>query len=266
MFIAGWSKDSQDCSCGGALELTYENAHGGGAYNSKFLLFCLSNDPLKKMTINNVEYSAMTTSSSNCFGCVGIQNGEYMILNHRYSKEDYHILLPKIKQHMLDMPYIDDQGKVYKYGEFFPSELSPFGYNETTAEEYILLEKEEALNQGFVWSDYVLDTQYQFSDYNIPDDIRDVGDDILEKVLRCEDTGKAYRVTKMELTFYRQAELPIPRRAPMKRHKDRLKELFLSCVLFLRTCTKCKKDINTPYAPDRPEIVYCEKCYQAEVY
>ena len=28
----------------------------------------------------------------------------------------------------------------------------------------------------------------------------------------------------------------------------------------------CDETFKTGYAPDRPEIVYCEKCYQQEVY
>jgi CxxC-x17-CxxC domain-containing protein len=36
--------------------------------------------------------------------------------------------------------------------------------------------------------------------------------------------------------------------------------------LFDRKCDKCGKDIKTTYAPDRPEIVYCEECYEKEIY
>ena len=265
MYITGWIKDSYDCSSFGASELAYECAHSGGSYNSKSLLLCLSSDPLKKVTINNVEYSAITTSSSNCFGCVGIRNGEYCILNKKYSKEKYNKLVSKIKKHMDDMPYIDKTGKIYKYGEFFPGEFSPFGYNETTAQEYIKLEKENAIIQGFNWSDYLSDTKYEFSDSIIPDDINDVKDDILEKVLKCEETGKAYKIIPMELSFYRQVKLPIPRKSPLARHNERIAQL-LPYKTFLRNCYKCKKEIKTSYSPDRPEIVYCEKCYQQEVY
>ncbi len=28
----------------------------------------------------------------------------------------------------------------------------------------------------------------------------------------------------------------------------------------------CPNEFETSYAPDRPEIIYCEKCYQQEVY
>ena len=36
--------------------------------------------------------------------------------------------------------------------------------------------------------------------------------------------------------------------------------------LFDRKCDKCQIDMKTTYAPDRKEIVYCEKCYIWEVY
>ena len=29
---------------------------------------------------------------------------------------------------------------------------------------------------------------------------------------------------------------------------------------------KCSNEFETSYAPERPEIVYCEKCYQQDVY
>jgi len=265
LYITGWMKDCYDCSNFGAAELAYECAHSGGAYNSKSLICCLSNDPLKKVTINNAEYCAMSNSISNCFGCVGLRNKDYMILNKRYSKEEYNELLPKIKQHMLDMPYLDKNGKIYIYGDFFPSQFSPFGYNETTAEDYIKLEEKDATQKGFNWNNYVSDTNYTFSDYIIPDDIKDVGDDILEKILRCEKTGKAYKIIQMELSFYRQVGLPVPRICYKSRYKEKISRL-LPIRLFERNCDKCKIEIKTSYAPDRPEIVYCEKCYQQEVY
>jgi hypothetical protein len=265
LFIGGWMKDCYDCSNFGAAELTYESAHGGGTYNSKALLFCLSNDPLKKITINNAEYCAMSNSISNCFGCISIHGKEYMILNKRYSRESFDELRTKIIKHMIDMPYIDKKGRTYQYGDFFPSEFSPFGYNETTAMEYIKLEKEEAISKGFNWSDYISDIQYDFSDYKIPDDIKDVCDDILEKVLKCEETGKAYKIIPMELSFYRQVGLPIPRKCYKARHQERVSKL-LPTKLFKRNCDKCKKEISTSYSPNRPEIIYCEKCYQTEIY
>jgi hypothetical protein len=158
-----------------------------------------------------------------------------------------------------------------EWGEFFPPSLSPFGYNETVAQEYYPLTKEEALSKGFNWSDYEppppqvdrVITREQMK--KLPDNIKDIPDDILNWALTCEVTGKPYRIIKQELAFYREHNLPIPRRHPDQRHKDRM-ALRNPRKLYDRTCMKCNKPIKTTYAPDRPEIVYCEACYLNEVY
>jgi len=158
-----------------------------------------------------------------------------------------------------------------EWGEFFSPSLSPFGYNETVAMEYYPLTKEEALSKGFNWSDYEppppqvdrVITQEQMK--KLPDNIKDIPDDIVNWVLTCEVTGKAYRIIKQELQFYREYNLPIPRRHPDQRHKDRM-ALRNPRKLYDRTCMKCGKPIKTTYAPDRTEIVYCEECYLKTVY
>ena len=94
---------------------------------------------------SNVYYCRNTSNSSFLFGCLGLRNKQYCILNKQYTKEEYEALVPKITEHMM---------KTGEWGEFFPSSLSPFGYNETVASEYFPLSKEEALKQGFNWSDY----------------------------------------------------------------------------------------------------------------
>jgi hypothetical protein len=286
LFIAGWVRDSHDETSHGASELSYECASGGGVYDSKFLNFCMTTDPLKQMHSFHVEYGFSNVECESCFGCAGLRNKKFYILNKMYSEEEYNELLPKIKRQMMDMPYIDSRGRTYRYGEFFPSELAPFGYNETAAMDYYPLTRDEALAKGFLWSDYEAETNHEFSDYRIPDDVKDVKDDVLEKVLKCEASGKPYRVIPMELQFYRRMGLPVPRRAPLQRHKDRMARL-LPRRLFERACEcqgneaakngfkntgahqhgkgKCDAKISTPYAPDRPELVYCEQCYQAEI-
>jgi len=71
-------------------------------------------------------------------------------------------------------------------------------------------------------------------------------------------------------------KIPIPRRCFYCRHEARLKRRN-PFKLWHRACMcdkenhfhgagKCEVEFETAYAPDRPEIVYCEKCYQAEVY
>jgi len=265
LYIAGWLRDCHDETSHGASELCYECASGGGVYASKFLNFCMSNNPLGgAMHSTYLEYCFATVTCNNCFGCANLRNKEYCILNKQYTKEEYETVVSKIKEQMSTMPYLDKKGRVYGYGEFFPPDLSPFGYNETAAVDFYPLTKTEALDKAFIWSDATSGAVYEFSDYVIPDNINDVGDDILTKILRCGRSGKAYRIIKQELEFYRRMNLPVPTLSPLERHKDRMSAL-LPRRLYSRNCDRCKTAMESPYAPDRSEIIYCEKCYQAEV-
>ena len=38
-----------------------------------------------------------------------------------------------------------------EWGEFFPHELSPFGYNETVAQEYFPMTEGEVKSRGWNW-------------------------------------------------------------------------------------------------------------------
>jgi len=194
-----------------------------------------------------------------CFACVGLRNKQYCILNKQYTEEEYNILVPKIIEHMR---------KTGEWGEFFSPSLSPFGYNETVAMEYFPLSKEEVLKLGFNWSDYeppFPKVEKIIPASKLPENIADIPDDILNWAIECEVTKKPFRIIKQELEFYRKHSLPIPRRHPDQRHLDRL-ALRNPRKLYERKCDQCHKDMITTYAPDRPETVYCEECYQREVY
>jgi hypothetical protein len=242
--------------------------------------------------VQNIEYSMWCTSSSNLFGCVGLKKKQYCIFNKQYTKEAYEALRAKIIDHMNAMPYTDKQGRVYKYGEFFPPEFSPFAYNETIAQDFFPLTKETAEAKGYLWREpEAKNFATTINAGDLPDAIGDVKDDILKHVIKCLGCGKAYRIIEMELAFYRRISLPLPRRCPECRFKKRFE--FVNPPKFWHSkchCTgetndlklitgneyrntakhfhgsdPCPNEFETSYAPDRPEIIYCEKCYQAEV-
>lgn len=43
--------------------------------------------------------------------------------------------------------------KTGERGEFFSPFYSPFGYNESLAQEFFPLEKQEALSKGYAWQE-----------------------------------------------------------------------------------------------------------------
>jgi len=194
-----------------------------------------------------LEYCEACSGSSDLFGCVALHAKQYCILNKQYSKEDYLLLKEKIIEYMK---------KTGEYGEFFPSKISQFGYNETSAFDHFPLTKEQAISQGFLWTDQ--------ERKNVT-----IGGDIFA----CSHQGKCadnctigFKVIQAERDFYERMGLPIPKLCPNCRHYERLKQRN-PLKLWHRRCMKpgCQNEFETSYAPDRPEIVYCKQCYTAEV-
>ena len=213
----------------------------------------------------NIEYCDMLSNVHDSFGCVNLSNKSFCILNRQYTKEEYQELLPRIKAHMNEMPYKDLRGREFRYGEFFPPALSPFGYNETIAFEYFPLDRDQALAQGFKWNDYASSHDIAPSDYEIPDDIKNVDDNITEKILRSTKNGKVFRIIPMELAFCRRFGIPIPREAPFERHRRRVAFLSDHFRILDRECGKCRIKVQSVYSKEEFPTVYCEACYNAEV-
>jgi hypothetical protein len=250
--FTNWSQNS---------ELVYEAISCGD--NCQNIKFCFDCWP----AMQDSEYCLSCHSCSNCFGCMGLRSKKYCILNKQYTKEEYEALVPKIKKHMLDMPYVDKNGLLYKYGEFFPTEFSPLAYNETIAIEYFPKSKVEVMNSGYLWRDKN-QTEYKITikASDLPDDIKNVSEDILNEVIQCDNCKNAYKIIKAELDFYKRFSIPLPRKCFWCRHMERRRKAN-PLKLWHRKCMKqgCANEFETSYAPDRPEIVYCESCYNNEV-
>src|SRR3989344_2361143 len=52
---------------------------------------------------HNVQYSYNCRDCSDIFGCNGLRNKQYCVLNKQYTKEEYEKLIPKIIEHMNDI-------------------------------------------------------------------------------------------------------------------------------------------------------------------
>ena len=209
---------------------------------------------------NNLRFCTNMIWCSNCILCDKLENKSYCIHNKQYTKEAYEQLVPRIIEHMQN---------TLERGEFFPASISPFDYNESLSQEYYPLEKEEAIKQWFTRRD----KKYEI---NIPDNIQlidtkdipninEINDDILKKAIICEVTWRPFRIIKLELDYYKKNNISIPNRHPDQRHYDRL-SLRNPRKLFNRQCNKCWIDIITTYKPENIEIIYCENCYNKEIY
>jgi len=147
-------------------------------------------------------------------GCAGIRKKDYCILNRQYDKEAYEELRDRI---------IQDMKKRGEYGEFFPPELSTFGYNESAAQEQFPLAKEEALSAGFKWEDHPRGTYgketVQWDE--LPESIEHASDAVAKEVFICAACEKNYRIIPDEFAFYKRLGIPLPRLCPDCRHMRR---------------------------------------------
>lgn len=50
--------------------------------------------------VDELLYGIYCFATKNSFGCFGLQNKSYCILNKQYTKEEYEVLVPKIIEHM----------------------------------------------------------------------------------------------------------------------------------------------------------------------
>ncbi|KKW17065.1 MAG: hypothetical protein UY56_C0004G0001 [Parcubacteria group bacterium GW2011_GWA1_50_14] len=221
------TKDAYDAGpgIGDVAELVYEAVDTGlQGFNVAFTNVVYGS--------RNMRYALFCHNCSDIFGCIGLRNKKYCILNKQYSKEEYDALVPKIIQHMNKTPYVGENNRKYGYGEFFPAELAPFAYNESIAQDYFPLTKEEAIRKEYQWKEqeerrYVITKKSS----DLPDNIKEVEDSILDDVIGCMHEGKcacpctiASKFVPQELQFYRKIGLPLPRLCPNCRHYQRLKQ------------------------------------------
>lgn len=277
-------KDSMDLVNAAKSELFYEFINMGGS-QGRLVRFSAGSFP----GCSDTYYTEMCRAVKNCFGCIGLRSKSYCILNKQYTKEAYEILLPKIIQHMNDMPYVDDKGRVFSHGEFFPYDLSRFGYNETVAMEYAPITKEEALARGYPWKDRPENkNSATHTKQQIAENIKDTTEEVTSYVILCahsENTihasgcsdlcTQAFRVTVEEYRFYVRMNLPLPTVCPNCRYYERL--TYMNPPRLVRAVCNCDKNhfhhqgkncgvsFETSYPENKNLHVYCEKCYQQEV-
>lgn len=247
-----WFHESKNCmdiyAWGFPVNECYECMEAGaGTYHTLFSVSTYQGA--------DVLYSYYSMNSKNLFGCVSSQSKQYCILNKQYTKEQYESLLPKIIEHM--------QG-TGEWGEFFPMAVSPLAYNQTVAQDYLPISSDQAKNLGAMWHEEA-SIKTSGEPISIPDSLLEVDKSICDQVFICAESGKPYKITTQEFQFYQKYGIPVPAFSFEVRHKHRLARRNPR-QLWDRSCVKCAAPLRTSYAPERPEIVYCEECYASAVY
>lgn len=184
---------------------------------------------------SNLIYCDSSNECHDCFGCIGLQHKKYCILNKQYSREEYQEIMAKIIQQM------KQNGE---WGQFFPSNLSPFCYNESAANDYFPLTEEQAAKLSLKWR------EKDQKEYLPP----------TKEILACSICQKNYKIAAKEEEFYKKHNLPKPIFCPSCRHQQR-SMMRNKLEITPRKCDNCSLSINSSYASDRKEKVYCEECY-----
>jgi len=260
------AKDSLDITGFGIpIERVYEAQNIGlGSARSAFISFAYQ--------LSDSYYCEHCYYADNLFGCVGMKNhARNLILNKQYSEQDYQQKVCEI---------ITNMQRDGEWGEYFSPRFSTFGYNETIATEYFPLDKKSAKELGYHWLEQNYDIPLEGSPYE-PKPISVYRDNEVERqnllngILKCQTSNRPYKITGRELLFYIKNNLPIPREHFVVRMRNRMKYINPT-LLHHRQCMceesghdhdgkRCPNEFETTYAPERPEKVYCEKCYQQSV-
>ena len=207
----------------------------------------------------NLIYCTECKLSQDCFGCTGLVWKQYCILNKQYTKEVYQQTVAQI---------ITSMKQTWEWWEFFPLSISPFGYNESVAQQHYPLQEDQAIEMQASWSHYEAPApkaSKTIAAHKLPIDIQDIPNDVLNWAIECEISKKPFRIIQQELLFYRTNNLPIPKRHPNQRYLDRMR-LRNPRQLYERNCHSCEASVQTTYSPEKPEKVYCETCYNTKIY
>ena len=239
----GNTKDSKDVQYCPNSELCYDGMSTVSNFNTQYMVHAWD--------VSDAQYSEECFYSSNLFGCVGLRNAEYCILNTQYSEAEYRQLKDEIIQHVK---------RTGEWGRFFPVELSPFAYNESLANEYFPLKKEEALQIGYRWREEDK-REYKEATAPLPDSIQKTSERVCQEIFRCEKSRKNYKVQTPEFQFYKKMNLPIPIYCPDVRHLNRNK-LRNPRKLRSSACDSCHQEIQTPLSSESTQDIYCETCFQ----
>jgi hypothetical protein len=286
-FVVGYgTKDSQDIAGAGLkCELLYDDISIVGSSDVAF--------SYRVRNSHNVRYSRECFDSDHLFACVGLRSKKYCIFNRQYSKEEYVELIKKIREQMATMPFVDSKGRTYGYGEFLPPELSLFPYNSSWANDYFRETRESAERQGYWWySVPVSQHAERISSNEIPDHCKDAPVSLTEKIIECmkeidpsRECSGVFRIIPRELEFYKKLNIALPHSCIICRWRKHLKH-FAPYKLWHRQCecagvkqrtgyentgnhshgdARCPNEFETAYEPGRPEMLYCEQCYNKEI-
>jgi hypothetical protein len=229
-------------------ELIYDVCQLTEGYNLKHCSYCTN--------CRNSEYLDFCVNCEDCFGCTGLKNKRFCILNKQYSEEEYQSLVSQIK---------DSMKKDGSYGKFFPYKMAYGGYNFSFANIIYPQTKEEIVRKDGVWEEMEKPDVSELEVEQFKEKIEEVSENIVGKAFVCEESGRAFNITKDEFLFYKHHNVPLPRHYPDIRTTKRMKKLFNFTPHDIK-CFFCSKSVLSYYPLEWDyKKIACEECYLKEV-
>ena len=179
--------------------------------------------------VNNLTYSIGCRRSSHLFGCVGLVDREYCILNRQYSRRRYEEMTRAIQQQLEARE---------TWGRFFNLFFTPFAYNQSAAIDYMPLGEVQATYLGYTWAN----EEGELRPSELVRALDEVGGEIgevpivfdeesrntlPEQIFICEITGKPFQLCAREIELNRELGICPPARSFEQRHRERLSAITL---------------------------------------
>lgn len=290
------AKDSYDCNNTGMPELCYESVTPDNSRGNKFTIFCWK--------CTEAEYSNNCHSCVNVFGSTGLKHASYAILNRQYSKEEFFSLREKIISHMKESgecgEFFSPSVSPFAYNETAAMEWYPLTKEKTLGRGYQWKEDEKRNYTITKKAEELPDSIEE-----VADDILNEVIGCEHSGRCNEKCTTAFKIVPGELQMYRRFKVPLPTLCPNCRHYERMgrvnppklwkrkcmcvgsahstssgqasspqvgriangKEqvIYQNQAEHFHKETHCPNEFETSYAPERPDIVYCESCYNAEI-
>ncbi len=284
-------KDNMDCNNMYLKpEKSYEVLGTIGTYNIHFCTYVFHS--------SDVFFSHDCHHSKHLFWCIGLKNKEYCIFNKQYEKNEWEEKVKEIINYMMWTwewgEYFDVKNTAFPYNDSLAEEYFPI--KEVVNMKDGVIKSRKIINEKGSWTVYILDEESEISpakldlwwevkidilwktknkEIGVPENtffleakdlketIEEEGEEIIKKVIKCGITGRPFRIIKQEYDFYKMMNLPIPDTHPNERYFSRL-AMKPERNLYIHNCIKCEKEVASVY--DEENSVYCEECYNKEIY
>lgn len=242
------TKDCIDQGFSWNLELSGNNGMVDGGYQIKHSSCSIGRYSEYVDLCKEVEY---------CFGCVGLRNKKYCILNKQYDKESFDKLKTRI---------VDDMEKRGEYGKFMPYSFGTGPYNLSNGMVYFpTTTKEEVLRNGGYWSEEDLSSENGMSSMELPDSILDTRPEISSQALICPESKYRFNISVAEYEFHKRKSFALPRLHFDSRILNKMKTMSI-IKSYPYKCFYCKKDIMAYYPPEwNYQNIACEECYKQNI-